>query len=71
MYGRIFPERPELKPHFMEGVVGFLKYAFAQDCCWRDGGVRCLCLKCGYRNIISDLSEVQRHMERVGFRANY
>ncbi|XP_058739830.1 uncharacterized protein LOC131612031 [Vicia villosa] len=71
MYDRMFPGRRGLKPLFMEGVAAFLSYAFAQECCRREGGVRCPCLKCGCRNIISDPSEVKRHLERVGFRPNY
>ncbi|XP_058752188.1 uncharacterized protein LOC131625341 [Vicia villosa] len=67
----MFPGRRGLKPLFMEGVAAFLSFAFAQECCRREGGVRCPCLKCGCRNIISDPSEVNRHLERVGFRPNY
>ena len=71
MYDRTFPGRRGLKPHFKEGVDAFLAYAFAQDCCRSEGGIRCPCLKCGCKNIISDPSEVKRHLERVGFRPNY
>ncbi|CAK8577297.1 unnamed protein product [Lathyrus sativus] len=71
MYDRTYPGRRRLKPHFKEGVVAFLTYAFAQDCCRSEGGVRCPCLKCGCRNIISDPNEVKRHLEKDGFRPNY
>ena len=59
MYDRMFPGRRGLKPQFKEGLDMFLTYAFTHEWCRRDGGVRCPCLKCGCRNIISDRSEVK------------
>ena len=71
MYDRYFSGIRGLKLHFKEGVVGFLSYAFGQEYCQSERRVRCPCLKCGCRNIISDPSEVKRHLEKVGFRPNY
>ncbi|CAK8573023.1 unnamed protein product [Lathyrus sativus] len=71
MYDRTYLGRRRLKPHFKEGLVAFLTYAFAQKCCRSEGGVRCPCLNCGCRNIISDLNKVKHHLEKDGFRPNY
>lgn len=71
MYDRTYPGRRGLKPYFKEGVVVFVTYVFAQECCRSKWGVRWLCLKCGCRNIISDLSVVKYHLEKDGFSTNY
>ncbi|CAK8534900.1 unnamed protein product [Lathyrus sativus] len=71
MYDRTLPGRRGLTPNFEEGVKGFITWAFAQECCRREGGVRCLCLKCECRPIISDPEEVERHLKRKGFIKNY
>ena len=46
MYDRTYLGRSGLKPNFIVGVDRFIKWAFAQECCRSEGGVRCLCLKC-------------------------
>ncbi|KAI5436175.1 hypothetical protein KIW84_022582 [Lathyrus oleraceus] len=66
MYDRTYPGRRGLKPNFEEGVKGFITWAFAQECCLSEGGVRCPCLKCECRPIISDPEEVERHLKRRG-----
>ena len=71
MYDRTYPGRSGLKPNFIVGVDGFIKWAFAQECCRSEGGVRCPCLKCECRPIISDPEEVTRHLHRRGFIENY
>ncbi|CAK8543573.1 unnamed protein product [Lathyrus sativus] len=71
MYDRTLPGRRGLTPNFEEGVNGFITWAFAQECCRREGGVRCPCLKCECRSIISDPEEVERHLKRKGFIKNY
>ena len=71
MYDRTYPGRRGLKPNFEEGVKGFITWAFAQECCLSEGGVRCPCLKCECRPIISDPEEVERHLKRRGFIKNY
>ncbi|CAK8564377.1 unnamed protein product [Lathyrus sativus] len=71
MYDRTLPGRLGLTPKFEEGVKGFIAWAFAQECCRREGGVRCSCLKCECRPIISDPEEVERHLKRKGFIKNY
>src|ERR1043165_7077579 len=71
MYDRTYPGRSGLKPNFIVGVDGFIKWAFAQECCRSEGGVRCPCLKCECRPIISDLEEVTRHLHRRGFIEKY
>src|ERR1051325_5133415 len=45
MYDRTYPGRSGLKPNFIVGVDGFIKWAFSQECCRSEGGVRCPCLK--------------------------
>ncbi|CAK8573456.1 unnamed protein product [Lathyrus sativus] len=67
MYDRMLPDRRELTPNFEEGVKWFIMWAFAQKCCQTEGGVRCLCLKCECRHIISDLEKVERHLKRRSF----
>ncbi|CAK8537010.1 unnamed protein product [Lathyrus sativus] len=67
MYDRTLPGRRGLTPNFEEGVKGFITWTFAQECCRREGEVRCLCLKCECRPIISDLEEVEHHLKRNGF----
>ncbi|XP_058784597.1 uncharacterized protein LOC131659423 [Vicia villosa] len=71
MYDRLEPGRRALKPNFVEGVDGFIKWAFVQECCRSEGGVRCPCLKCECRRIISDPEEVTRHLHRRGFIKDY
>lgn len=71
MYDKTFRRRHGLKRRFKKGVVGFLTYAFVQEYCRSEGRVRYLCLKCGCRNIISNPSEVKRHLVRVDFRPNF
>ncbi|CAK8564730.1 unnamed protein product [Lathyrus sativus] len=71
MYDRTLPGRRGLTTNFEEGVKGFITWAFAQECCRREGGVRCPCLKCECRRIISDPEEVERHLKRKGFIKNY
>ncbi|CAK8535986.1 unnamed protein product [Lathyrus sativus] len=71
MYDKLYPERRGLKPNFEEGVKGFITWTFSQECCRSEGGVRCPCLKCGCRPIISDPEEVERHLKRKGFIENY
>lgn len=46
-------------------------WAFAQECCRSEGGVRYPCLKCESRSIISDPEEVERHLKRKSFIENY
>ncbi|CAK8572966.1 unnamed protein product [Lathyrus sativus] len=60
MYDKTLPGRRGLTPNFEKGVKGFITLAFAQECCRREGRVRCPCLKCECRPIISDLEEVER-----------
>ncbi|CAK8561169.1 unnamed protein product [Lathyrus sativus] len=71
MYDRTYPRLRGLKPHIKDGVSAFFTYVFAQEYCRSEGWVKCLCLKCGCRNIISDPNEVKRHLEKDGFRLNY
>src|SRR3954470_6591893 len=71
MYDRTFPGRMGLKPNFIVGVEGFISWAFAQELCRSEGGVRCPCLKCECRPIISDPQEITAHLHRRGFIANY
>ncbi|CAK8532116.1 unnamed protein product [Lathyrus sativus] len=71
MYDRTLPGRRGLTPNFEEGVKGFITWTFAQEYCRREGGVRCPCLKCECRPIISDPEEVERHLKRKGFIKNY
>ena len=71
MYDRLYPGRRALKPNFIDGVNGFITWAFAQERCRSEGGVRCPCLKCGCRYIISDPEEIIRHLHRKGFIENY
>ncbi|CAK8575973.1 unnamed protein product [Lathyrus sativus] len=70
MYDRMYAGRRRLKPHF-EGVKTFITWGFGQECCQREGGVRCLCLKFGCRRIISKPEEVETHLKRKGFKDNY
>lgn len=58
MYDMMYPGRRALKPNFEEGVKGFITSTFAQEYCRSEGGVKCLCLKCECRPMISDLEEV-------------
>ncbi|CAK8537619.1 unnamed protein product [Lathyrus sativus] len=67
MYNRTLPSRRGLTPNFEEGVKGFITWAFVQECCRREGGVICPCLKCECRPIISDSEEVERHLKRKSF----
>ncbi|CAK8543688.1 unnamed protein product [Lathyrus sativus] len=60
-----------LTPNFEKGVKGFITWAFAQECCRREGRVRRPCLKCECRPIISDPEEVERHLKRKCFIKNY
>ena len=71
IYGRLYSGRRALKPHFIEGVNEFITWAFAQECCRSEGGVRFPCLKCERRSIISDPEKVARHLHRRGFIENY
>ncbi|XP_058752195.1 uncharacterized protein LOC131625348 [Vicia villosa] len=71
MYDRMYAGRRGLKPLFEEGVKLFITWAFDQECCREEGGVRCPCLKCGCRRIISDPKEVETHLKRKGFKENY
>ncbi|CAL5198899.1 unnamed protein product [Lathyrus oleraceus] len=71
MYDRLYLGRRTLKPNFEKGVKGFITWAFAQECFRSKGGVRCLCLKCECRPIISDSDEVERHLKRTDFIENY
>ncbi|CAK8571760.1 unnamed protein product [Lathyrus sativus] len=71
MYNRLYLGRRGFKPNIKEGVKGFITLAFSQECCRSEGGVRCPCLKCGLRPIISDPEEVERHLKRRGFIENY
>ncbi|CAK8531409.1 unnamed protein product [Lathyrus sativus] len=72
MYDRTLSGRRGLTTNFEEGVKGFITWAFAQECCRREEGVRCPCLKCECRPIISDPEEVERHLKRNGgFIKNY
>ncbi|CAK8567242.1 unnamed protein product [Lathyrus sativus] len=72
MYDPLYLGRCRLKPYFVE-VKGFIAFAFAfaQECCRREGGVRCLCLKYRYRCIISYLEEVENRLKRKSFRKDY
>ncbi|XP_058742465.1 uncharacterized protein LOC131614952 [Vicia villosa] len=71
MYDHMYAGRRGLKPIFEEGVKLFITWAFDQECCREEGGVRCPCLKCGCRRIISDPKEVETHLKRKGFKENY
>ncbi|CAL5194173.1 unnamed protein product [Lathyrus oleraceus] len=71
MYDRLYLGRRAFKPNFEEGVKGFITWAFAQEYCQSEGGVRWLCLKCECRSIISDLEELEYHLKRKGFIENY
>ncbi|CAK8534293.1 unnamed protein product [Lathyrus sativus] len=71
MYDRLYPGRRGLKLNFEERVKGFITWAFSQECCQSGGGVRCPCLKCGCRHIISDPEEVERHLKKMSFIENY
>lgn len=71
MHDRLYPGRRALKPNFEEGVKGFITWAFAQEYCRSEREVRCSCLKCECRFIISDPEEVECHLKRKGFIANY
>lgn len=62
MYDRTYSGMRGFKPYFEEGVVAFVIYAFAQECCQSEGGVRFPCLKCGCKNIISDPNIVKYHL---------
>jgi len=46
MYGRTFLGRTGLKPQFVEGVDGFISWAWTQEICRVEGGIRCPYLKC-------------------------
>jgi len=70
MYDRTFPGRG-LKPHFVEGVHGFISWAWVQQVCKDEGGIRCPCIKCTCRYIKSDPKEVKKHLDRVGFMPDY
>ena len=71
MYDSLYPGRRGLKPNFEEGVKGFIRWAFSQECCRSEGGVRCPCIKCGCRPIIEDPEVVESHLKRRGFIENY
>lgn len=71
MYDRTFPGRTGLKPHFVQGVEGFISWAWAQEICTTEGGIRCPCLKCKCRYIIADPGHVNQHLKRVGFMPDY
>lgn len=71
MYDRTFPGRTRLKPQFVAGVDGFISWAWEQEICRYEGGVRCPCLKCRCRHIITDPGDVKKHLKRVGFMPNY
>ncbi|CAK8576088.1 unnamed protein product [Lathyrus sativus] len=71
MYNHMYARKRGLKPHFEEGVKMFITWAFNQECGQREGGVRCMCLKCGCRHIISNLEEVETHLKRKEFKENY
>jgi hypothetical protein len=71
MYDRTFPGRRGLKPHFVQGVHGFISWAWGQQVCQNEGGIRCPCLKCACRYIKTDPNEVKKHLEKVGFMPDY
>ncbi|CAK8578090.1 unnamed protein product [Lathyrus sativus] len=71
MHDRLYRGRRELKLNFGEGVKRFITWAFSQECCQREGGVRSPCLKCECIPIISDPEEVERHLKTRGFIENY
>lgn len=71
MYDRTFPRRTGLKPQFVEGVDGFISWAWEQEICRDEGGIRCPCLKCRCRHIITDPGDVKKHLKKVGFMPNY
>ncbi|CAK8535862.1 unnamed protein product [Lathyrus sativus] len=70
IYDRLYLERRILKPNFEKGVKWFITWTFSQKCCRSKGEVRCPCLKCECRPIISDLEEVERHLKRMSFIEN-
>ncbi|CAK8560755.1 unnamed protein product [Lathyrus sativus] len=71
MYDRTLLGRRGLTPNFEEGVKGFITCSFAQEYCRSEGGVKCPCLKCECRPIVSDPEEVERHLKMRGFIKNY
>lgn len=54
MCDRLYPGRRGVKLNFEEGVKWFIAWAFAQEYCQSDGGVRCFCLKCECGPIICE-----------------
>ncbi len=70
VYDRLNPGRGGLKPRFVKGVKEFIKQASSQPQVASEGGIRCPCLKCMCRSILS-AAEIRVHLGRVGFQPNY
>jgi len=71
IYDRTFPGRTGLTSHFVQGVKGFISWAWAPEICRDDGGIRCSCLNCRCRYIITDPKDLKKYLMIVGFTPDY
>ncbi|CAJ2663552.1 unnamed protein product [Trifolium pratense] len=63
MYDRKYPGKRSIKARFKDVVEEFVTFAVSQDIVKRDGGIRCLCLKCMCGSIQTP-KNVTDHLEK-------
>ncbi|GAU47859.1 hypothetical protein TSUD_243840 [Trifolium subterraneum] len=66
MYDKKYPDGRIVKACFKDGVEEFITYTMSQDIVKREGGIRCLCVKCMCGSIESP-ENVIYHLEKFGF----